>query len=319
MYISTLVSELIESVRDGLDEFNEDQIKPEKILKALNRAKRQAISVISRKYEDAFLAYTLYTATAEEQEVDIPKQCFAAKIERIEYIVGGKPSPMRRISFRKGTSLEARQSVGSGVYAWCQVGNKIKVFNKLTSGQQLRIWYTRQTEPLVLEQGRLTLIDQSSNKINVHSIGEDLTSESEGLDNYVNIVDGQTGEVKVSLQISYIDGNSIYFKSVPDRLSVMNKDISAAIPDDVQLDDYICVSRGSCVSEVYEAFVDYLVEYAVVLIKRSIGEDGETDYIALEELKKDLELVWSGRESTMTVTRKSRRWNSAIRRYTGRG
>jgi len=231
--ISTLASELIESVRLGLDEFNVDSVDEAQILKALNRARRVATNIVARKYEDAFLDYTMYTASAAEQEIDIPEACFAGRIERIEYMVGNRPVPMARISFRKGATYESRQSSGAGAIAWCQVGEKIRVFNSLTAGQQLRIWYTRSPEVIVKEQGRVTGINVANNYIEVDAVGSDLTSESDDLNNYVNIVDAQTGRVKVTLQITTVVGTRITFKSTPDRSTVLNKTISSAIPTTV--------------------------------------------------------------------------------------
>ena len=318
MYKSTLASEMIESVRDGLDEFNIDSIKEPQILKALNRAQRSAVNIIARKYEDAFLEEIEYTADGETKEVPIPEACFGGRVEMLEYMVGEKPIPMRRITFRQATNIEAKERVGSGPYVWYQKRNILRVLNGLSNGQKVRIWFTIEPEKLVEEQGRITLINTTDNRVTVNSIGDDLTTEADNLNNYVNIVDAQTGDVKCSLQISAISGNKIYFKSSPDRTTVFNRPIDSAIDSEVELDDYVCISRGSCISSVYEAYVDYLVEKAVVTIKRSIGEDGPTDYTALNELKVELINIWSGRENTRRVSQKSRRWKTRARHYSNR-
>jgi hypothetical protein len=81
------------------------------------------------------------------------------------------------------------------------------------------------------------------------------------------------------------------------------------VPTDIVADDYLCNVRGTCVSELPEAYSDYLVEYAVCQIKRALGEASEQDFIALGALETELEKLWVGRESTSEVAMTSRRWS----------
>jgi hypothetical protein len=53
--MSLNVSELIDSVRDQLDEANTANVTDAQILKVLNRGQRKATNIIARKYDDLFV------------------------------------------------------------------------------------------------------------------------------------------------------------------------------------------------------------------------------------------------------------------------
>jgi hypothetical protein len=127
--------------------------------------------------------------------------------------------------------------------------------------------------------------------------------------NFINFIDCRTGRVKGSAQIQSINTTTkvVNIKtSSLTRTSVLGKTIDTALPDDLAEDDYICVVHGTCVPEFMDAHVDYLVQRAIVRIKRNLGEPTNEDYSDMKDQEQDLKQTWVGRESTLQVKRRNR-------------
>ncbi len=100
------------------------------------------------------------------------------------------------------------------------------------------------------------------------------------------------------------------------RTSVLGQTIATALPSDLQEDDYICSIQGTCVPELDEAYVDYLLQYSVVEIKRRFGESIDQELIALKDLAEELETIWAGRESGSRVVRANAHYHGGLQRRT---
>ena len=130
-----------------------------------------------------------------------------------------------------------------------------------------------------------------------------------------NIVDANTGEVKVTLQVSAIDEDTgqITFKSAGlTRSTVLTKTVETEIPDTVAADDYVCLVTGTAVPELPAAYVDYLIQYAVVEIRRRLGENTQEEFAQLKELELEIQKMWVGREASNRVRKASHQWSRTL-------
>lgn len=322
--INYTVQNLVDEVRSLLDEENVDSVNTESdILPALNRGQDFAFDIYSRKYPEPILKHALMTLTSGEPEYDIPEEVFEDRILKVEVQIPSGASvrstyrEVYRISYRDLSNFESA-SVSNIPYYYCVIGRKIRLIPIPTGTYSLRIWYLRNPEKLVLPQGRITTINTSSNYVIVDSVGDSLTTESDQLGSYVNVVDGQTGEIKGSLQIQTLIDNRIAFRSSPQRSSVLNKDIGGSLADlDIQQDDYICAIDGICVPYYGRPTGNFLIQFAVCQIrgqKLGGGNASEEDTI-LDKFEKQVERTWVGRERQMRVQKRSLNYGVPTRRW----
>lgn len=307
MTAALIVSDLIAQVRDELDEFNTDQVSDDTVVNYLNRAQRNATNIISRKFVDAFLASALVNLTSTDT-YDIPADVYAGRIEKLEIVQSGRPLPMERRSYRNMYSYSGTSGMPC---FWCQKGRQFVVAPTPASPYQVKIWYTKIPPKLVTEQGRITAI--SSTYVLVDTVGDTLTTSSDDLNSYINFIDRLTGEVKGSAQIQSISGSRITIRSTPLRTTVLGNTIAGTVPTDLAVDDYVCITEGTCVSTLDAAYVDYLVIHAAVSLKRKLGDDSPGDYSSLQVAEAELEKIWAGREPTLRVQRVSSRWSTSRR------
>jgi len=149
----------------------------------------------------------------------------------------------------------------------------------------------------------------ASNYIYVDSVGADLSTESDQLESYVNLIDGGTGLVKATMQIQNIQGNKITFKATPIRTTVLDLTVAGAIPSTIEGDDYICSISGSCVPFMKKPFSNFLVQYAVAELKRKFGEtDANLEEQVLKKFESQIESQWSGRSNALRVNNRSNNW-----------
>lgn len=320
-----LVDDLINDVRSLLDEENQAAVDDVRdILPALNRAQDVAANILARHYDDPMLVYKTVQLEANKQEYDIPDDAFEQRLEKVELKNGVVYYPLKRISYRQITLFETTTKINIP-YFYCVIGNKYRIIPGPTNINQLRIWYLQDPLPLVKAQGRITLVNDTDNYILVDEIGEDLTTEADDLDSYVNIIDGQSGFKKASFQIKSLIDNKIIFKTTPSRTEVLNipidSDLGAIVdneglPVTINQDDYVCVIKGACIPFFKKPFSNYLIAHAVAEIS-VIKLGGEMSMVqqVKDDLEKLVEHSWVGRENTMTVTKTNPQWQYTLNRY----
>lgn len=320
-----LVDDLISDVRSLLDEENQAAVDDVRdILPALNRAQDFASNILARHYDDPMLVYKNVTLSSGQQEYDIPDDAFEQRLEKVELKNGQTFYPLERISYRNITLFETTSKINIP-YFYCVIGNKYRLIPGPTNINSLRIWYLFDPLALVQQQGRITLVNATDNYVLVDEIGEDLTTESDQLDSYVNIIDGQSGVRKASFQIKSMTDNKITFKTTPSRISVLNIDINddlativdnEGLPVTVNQDDYVCIIKGSCIPFFKKPFSNYLIAYAVAeLSVIKLGGDATMIQQVKDDLEKQVEHSWVGRESTMVVKKKNPQWQYTLHRY----
>lgn len=314
------VDNLVSEVRSLLDEQNVDAVDTDlDILPSLNRAQDMAFDIYARKYPEPILAHAPFPLSANVQEYDIPEDVFEDRLLKVEISVpsGGLNATQRectRISYRDISNYESA-SVTNIPYYYAVVGRKIRFVPSPTGTYSARIWYLRNPEKLVLPQGRITFLNTLSNYVIVDSVGSSLTTESDQLGSYVNVVDGQSGEIKGTLQIATLNENKVTFRTVPLRATVLNRTVLDALPDDLAQDDYLSPIDGICVPYYGRPTGNFMIQFAVAEITRKLGGESATQEEVLKKFEQQVERTWVGRERQMRVQKRSQTWGVPTRRW----
>jgi hypothetical protein len=236
----------------------------------------------------------------------MPEDIFEDKLQRVEVVEGSNYYPVKRINYRQVADYESSSTVSRPQFYY--IMGKQWFLLPTPSGGTVRYWYLKELESLVLPQGRITTVD---------AIGSDLATASTSLNNYVNIIDASSGELKASYQIQSIDTTNkrITFRSTPTRSTVLNRTITGTVSSTTtEVDDYICVSRGNCIPYLKKPLSNYLIQYAVVELRRRLGEPSEADERALEKMEEQVKRQWAGRETQHRVTKASKNWSGRYKR-----
>lgn len=309
-----IVDELITSVRNQLAEQNTESVTDDFILDALNRAQDFACNIFARHYEAPLLTYKFVNTTGSQAEYDIPEEAMEQRLERIEVSINGVFYPVTRLDPRDATLFESQASI-SIPYYYTVIGDKYRLIPRASGIYPLRVWYMRDPDPFVKSQGQITLVNQASNYVILDNVGESLTTESDQLDSYVNIVDGQSGRIKATMQVQSIANGRVTFRSSPIRSRVLNKDILTALPFEadgvtplIQPDDYVCLIHGSCVPFIKKPLSNYVIQYAVAEIRRALGGPAELEEAVKRQMEEEVEHSWVGRESSLRVKAVSGIW-----------
>lgn len=318
------VDDLVSEIRQQLDELNIDSVSTEnRILPTANRGLDYSYDMLSRRYPDPYITHASLVLTTA-QEYDLPEDCFEDRISRVEIVVSQGPdeqincAEVRRVSYYDAWKWENR-SPSATPLVYCIVGTKIRFPTAPTGTYPARIWYVREPEQLVLPQGRITVYNQPSNYVIVDATGDDISTEADTLESYVNLVDTQTGAIKWTGQLSIVDGEQLTFRSSPLRTTVLNRTVSGTLPlasadPTVSLDDYVCNVRGTCIPPS-GALRNFIIEFTVAEICRSLGRDAATEEKVLEKFERQIDKYGAARENTLRIQRRSRAWGGSRRRW----
>jgi hypothetical protein len=307
----------MDQIRSQLDEENNETVSDEDILQALNRGQDDATSVLMKHYPDPLVVFDTTTSVSGQRAYDLPEDIFEDRLQKVEILESGIAWEVKRISYRDVSSYETQSRAVRPLYYYI-LGKQFYLLPTPAGGQRdIRYWYIKELDPLVEQQGRVTSINTGSNYVVLNSVGDDLTTESDELKNYVNIVDAQTGIIKNTLQIESIDEDQkrVTFKSSPDRPTIYNRTVDSAIDSEVVLDDHICLASGNCVPYLKKPLSNYIIQFAVLELKRKLGEPTEAEERALAKFEDKWESTWAGREHQLRVKKRSRNWFSHFRRH----
>jgi hypothetical protein len=316
------VDNLVDEVRQQLDELNQDSVSTSgDILPSLNRASDYAFDILARKYPEPILKYSFMDFTSGVTEYDIPESVFEDRILKLETVLPVGTSNLanyveiQRISYSDVGNYDTG-TISSFPRYYCIIGRKLMIVPQPSGEYQARVWQIRNPEKLVLPQGRVTLLNSPNNYVILDAAGSDLTTQSDSLKSYVNVVDGQTGEIKGTLQISSINSNKVTFRTVPTRSTVLNREVGGSLADiAIEQDDYLCGVEGICVPYFGTPTSNFLIQYAVAEITRKLGGQASTEEQILDKFEKQVEKTWVGRQTSLRVKKRSGSWNSPIRPY----
>jgi hypothetical protein len=275
---------------------------------ALNRAQTHAFSLLAKHYPDPLVTESTTTLVPGQRDYPMPENIFEDRLEVVEVWDGTYSNSIRRLPFRQGSQREDISRYPYPVNYYIR-GRTIRLVQKPGTAYTLRFLYLREPDTLVKSQGRIS--SKGTDYVVVEDIGEEVTTTEDELGNYVNIIDGQTGEIKQTLQINNISGSKISFRSVPSRQGgyILNRPISSSVDLDVELDDYICSVKGTCVPFFLYPIKSFLVQHAVSEIKAI----QDRDHVAEDTLRKDFEKMLlaqdMGRSNTKRVTKYNNIWS----------
>lgn len=320
------VESIVDQVRAQLDEQNQDSVDTNAdILPTLNRAQDYAFNILATRYPEPILAYGFMPLIGNQAEYDIGDNIFEDRVQKIEVqvpatapvsgAVGSTYREIQRVSYRDISNYESASRTNVPYY-YAIYGRKIRFVPTPTGTYGVRIWYLRDPEKLVLPQGRVTVANTASNYVIVDSAGSNLTTETDNFGSYVNIVNGATGEIRGSLQISSLANNKISFRSIPTRTNVLGRPISSSLTDvGAQLDDYISPLDGTCVPYFPRPVSNFLIQFTVAEITRKLGGQAEEENAILDKFEQQVSRVWTGREQSLRVKKRSQNWGVPTRRW----
>jgi len=314
--------DLMSQVRNQCSEINEERLSNVQILEALNRAYDDAFDIMGRLYPDPIIKY-IETYPDENGIITIPDNVWEDRIMLVEFYMNGASAATDGYRTKVGETdnlndLGVLNNITGGYpYVFSIIGRSIQIAPAKEASKYLhRVWYADSPLPLRMGQGSVEIIDQAQNFIVLDELlntGEGLVpvNPSNAYGKYINIVDRETGLYKCTLQVESIDGNKLTFKSTPTRSTVYNLPVSSSIPDDVKLDDIISEVSGSGTVYFKNPTTNYIVQYAVNEIQRSLGvanlsfEEGK-----LRQLKDRVEGAWRRRPASKYKRAFSRVWSS---------
>ena len=313
--MTILVDDLIEQIRDQIDEDDEDNISDSQIIRVMNSAQRQGANILSRKFEDMLWESTS-TTTDGTSDLDIPTGAYGSRVQLVELeLSDGRRRELRRISNSRKTKFNTSTSTTRPTHYTIK-RNKIELLPLPASGLTIHMHYFQKPNELVISQGRIKSVSVGSTYVEVDAIGSGLSTNSANFSAYVNIIDFNTGNVKRSLQINSLDTiqNLIYFKTTGlTRSTVLNKTISTSIPTTVAADDYVCLVSGTCIPEIDGAYLDFIIQHSTVALKRRVGEPTEEDRAELKKIEDELLLAWANRPGISKVRTDSPIWSRSVR------
>lgn len=315
------VENLVDEVRAQLDEQNQDSISTTSdILPALNRAQDFAMDIYATHYPEPILANETLALTDAVSDYDIPESVFEDRVLKMDMFIpsgsaGVSYREVQRISYRDISNYESASKTNIPVY-YCIIGRSIRFVPTPTGTYSARMWFLRNPEKLVMPQGRITLLNAAGNYVIVDEAGADLTTESDQLGSYVNVVDGQTGVIKGTLQISLIASNRITFRTVPTRTSVLNRTVGGSLSNlGIAADDYLCAIDGICVPYYGRPTNNFLIQYAVSELTRKLGGEADLEERILDKFEKQVMRTWAGRETTLRIKKRAQTWGVPTRRW----
>lgn len=329
MAASLSVTELVDEVRNQIDEPNTASIETSHILQALNRAQRSIARILARRMDHVFLGVVeLNTSNGVigvdgTMEFDMPADIFGRRVEKVELRQAGSNILWRvkHISYKNRDPFVTNSSV-TRPYYYDLIGSKFRVYPVASGGQNIYVHYSKTPDRLVLSQGQINSINIANNYVLVDSVGDDLSTESDQRESYVNIIDSVTGDVKVSLQVAFLDSGigQIKFKSSGlTRSSVLGRTITTTIPTTVTADDHVCLVKGTAVPQLPDAFSDYLVQHTVVALKRRVQEPSQEEYAELERIEEQIKKEVQGRELSLRIRKANSYYGGplgqSLRRY----
>lgn len=308
---------MITAVRDIADEQNTTDLTDTEILAALNRGQQRFVRLANRHYEPLFMRET-NISTYSGREATIPEYANGMIIDQIDVISGTRAYRVYQIPIRDASNIDDTSYTSSIPQHYAIRGNKVLLYPKPQSSVTIRVRYQLRPPELVTSQGRITNIDSlSSNILYVNSVGSDLTTSITALKAFVNVVDGTTGDVKDTLQISAIDSSSgkLTFKSASlDRSTVYGQTVSTSLSTDIALDDYITLAYGTCIPTFSSDYSDFIIQHAVVEVLNRMGVPSQEMYAKYKELEDDTKAMWAGRPYSKRVQQRSKHFGRKYRR-----
>lgn len=300
-------TELIEEVRNLIDESSDSDIKDSHILASLNRAMTSGYNTMAKVFPDPLMTY-IDTTVDSTGKLDLPEGIFEDRVLHIDHMYS---NVWRRLTPETYSGLHNFTNGGTSSWpeVWAVVGREILFKPTTSAGVSVRIWYVKTPEKLVEPQGRITRI--GSDYFVVDSYSEGLSTDADELNSYFNIIGFNKGDVKWSGQVKTITGDKIQHKSTVTRSTVLNQTIGtdqSTATTAIRQDDYICEVGGTCVPYMPSLLENFVMQSAVVDMLDRLGHESDMARQTLSYYYKKLEKQWQGRVARTKVHLTSGQW-----------
>ena len=311
------ISDIIDELRASVEEENSVQIEDSyNLLPILNRAHSKAYDILTQVYPEPLLAKV--DLVVNTREISLPENIYQDKIHQLYWVDGSgkKLAPCNKSSIQQFSEDDGINESGWPT-SYVVFGRKIR-FSGEPAGT-LRMWYMRELERLAEPIASIDGISGTDTLL-ISGLDADWDFTAGRTNSYVNIVDGQTGLVKGTVQVRSSSTSEIVIRSAPDRSTVLNRDISSdltAIVDDegstvpVSADDYLCEIRGTCVLPYWDLVHDFIAQYGIAELKRELGYAYDVDQQLVSSFRVDMrKSALANRDAPFTIRRRNAIWNS---------
>lgn len=302
-------NELIQEVRNQIDEDSDVDITDAHILASLNRAMTSGYNTMANVFPDPLVTFVDVIMTATGQ-LTLPEGIFEDRILHVDHLYS---NIWRRLTPEtyQGLHNYTTTTTTSWPEVWAVTRRELLIKPLTSAGVSLRLWYVQTPEKLVKPQGRITRI--GSDYFVVDSYGEGLSTDADELNSYFNVIGFNKGDIKWTGQVKTITGDKIQHKSTASRTSVLNQTVSTdqseASPTITQ-DDYICEVGGTCIPYMPTLLENLVMQSAVVDMLDRLGHDSTMARQTLSYYNKKLEKNWTGRPARTKVALTSNQWSS---------
>jgi len=299
---------LVAETRQLVDEENVVSVTDAEIVASLNRAQDRVATILAKHYQPPMLVEAFVTVTEASIDYPLPENALEQRLVKVDwYTAGGGFHRLDEISIRDLDRYQDPTPQAGGVpYYYCIIGANFRILPGNGAGGQLRIFYLADPAPLVLEQGRITLVNTAGRYVVVDELGEGVTTDVDELESYVNLVDKNTGKIKATLQVQAIADRKVTFRATPTRTTVQDRTVLGALPATVEPDDYLCNVAGTCVPLMKKPGSNYILQYAAADVSvTKLGADPGILMGQVTKMEEDVTRSWSGRPNTMRVRDRS--------------
>lgn len=316
--------DLISDVRSLIDETTDEAAHDvTDILAALNRAQNEAVAMICNQYDDILATSKSYTySDITSGSVPFPENTLEDRIQKVEVKVsGGYWCSLIPYSYRDAARLEL-PTTATYVHGYYTKEKRLHLLPQTISSanlSELRVWYSKEPDKLVKPLATVSAVSSTAVPyVHITDSSVDFVSTATNTDSYVNVVDGETGNVKCTLQIASKVGDRLTFRTSPQRSSVFGRTVSSALPtsstanpdQEIKPDDYICSAEGTCVPFMKGVYSNFLTQSAALDIKRKLG-DAEVLPVELQlkdNFAKYVKGLWAGRQNNQRIRSTNDNW-----------
>lgn len=304
--------DLIDEVRDQADEYNTANKDDAAILRMINRGQRFITSQLVRTYQEPLLARaTLVTTGYDSQNgIEMPKDAFEDRLEMVWVDTPTSPIPLQQRTYRQIAAFNYGQSIAVPDLFYIR-GRNIVTVPPIQGTYNLLVDYIRDPDKLVKPLGRISSWDLDNRWVIARDLDTTAVStEADALESFVNIIDGLTGLIKCTLQVSNISGDRLTFRTVSTYPTVYGRTVTTDLSElTVTSDDYVCPAAGTCIPQFGNAFATYMVEYAVAELARSLGDTQAAISTSIaDKAQKAAEQQNAGRTNTKRIKNRSKVW-----------
>jgi hypothetical protein len=225
------------------------------------------VPLLNKVNEEYFITEKDYAVTANQISYRIPARAVGSQLRDVQLVSSsGDVTGLVRLF------EDNRESSNEGQQGYYIKGNSVLLSPTptTTTGDTLRLIYMRRPSTFVLPSacGEITSINTGTNQVVVSALPSTMTTSTS-----IDFIQGSSPYDLLSMDtsISSVSGTTVNF---------------SALPTDLAVGDYICLSGQACVPMIPEELVDVLIQAALCTCLSSKKDKSvELELQKLEQLK----------------------------------